>query len=336
MSGRGASRPHILLLGGTSSIAAAYPKEVLAVLAPHADVLSPRLTAESWRDHRATLAQADYILSTWGVPCFDQEFLECASRLKGVFYAAGSVKSFATPVFYARGIVLSTAVQANAIPVAEFAVSAIILSLKGFWRHARQIHRTREWKSYPVPGAYRSSVGLLSLGAVGRLTAEKLTGYELDVLAYDPFVAPEAAAALGVRLVSLEELFAQADVVSLHPPWLPETENLVGASLLRSMKPGATLLNTARGAVIDERALCEMLRERPDLTAILDVTHPEPPPSDSPLFRLENIFLTPHIAGSVGGEVARMGQWMVEELLRQIHGEPLRYAVTEEMLEISA
>jgi len=330
------SLPRVLLLGGSHSLEEAFPEDILAALSPWAQVLNHRVTGPDWREDRELLAQADYLLSTWGVPRLDADFLAAAPRLKGLFYAAGAVKGFVTPEFFARGILLSSAVKANAIPVMEYAVATIILSLKNVWRHSREIRRTREWKRLKMQGAYRSKVGLVSLGAVGRLTAEKLGGYDLEVLAYDPFATPESAAALGVRLLPLEDLFAQSDVVSLHTPWLPETENLVGESLLRSMKSGATILNTSRGAVIDEAALCRVLAERQDLTAVLDVTDPEPPASDSPLFDLDNVFLTPHIAGSMMGEVARMGSWMVEELLRHIQGQPLQHVVTEDMLKRAA
>ena len=140
-------------------------------------------------------------------------------------------------------------------------------------------------------------------------------------------VAPAEVAALKAESVPLHDLFERSDVVSLHTPWLPETEKMVGASLLRSMKRGATLINTARGAIIDEDALCVVLRERPDLTAVLDVTHPEPPVADSPLRSLPNAVLTPHIAGSMGPEIARMGQWMSAEMLRHLRGRPLRHQI---------
>lgn len=175
-------------------------------------------------------------------------------------------------------------------------------------------------------------MGLVSFGAIGRLVAERLRSYEIEVLAYDPYANAASASALGVRLVSLEELFSKCHVVSLHTPWLPETEKMIGARLLRLLPRGATLLNTARGAVIDEDALCAVLVERPDLNAILDVTHPEPPLPHSPLRTLPNVVLTPHIAGSLGGEIARMGFWMKAELERYLDGLPLEHAVSEQML----
>jgi phosphoglycerate dehydrogenase-like enzyme len=162
--------------------------------------------------------------------------------------------------------------------------------------------------------------------------AGHLAKHEINILAYDPYATPAAAAALGVTLVSLQELFAKSHVVSLHTPWLPETEKMINGPLLRSMPEGATLINTSRGAVIDETDLCQVLAERQDITAILDVTHPEPPLPDSPLRTLENVVLTPHIAGSVGGEIARMGYWMNDELDLYLAGKPLQHGVSEDML----
>jgi phosphoglycerate dehydrogenase-like enzyme len=244
------------------------------------------------------------------------------------------VKPFATVASYERGVLISSAWEANAIPVAEYTQAVILLSLKRFWYFLRQAPELKFTRgSHTFPGAYRTKVGLLSLGAVGRRVAAGLASTEVRVLAHDPFADPEMAARLGVTLVSLEELFAASDVVSIHAPLLPETEKLVSGSLVGSMKEGATLINTARGAVVNEEELSAVLRVRPDLTAILDVTEPEPPLVDSPLRLLENVFLTPHIAGSLGSEITRMGDWMFEEMQRYLLGEPLQHAVTPEMLE---
>lgn len=178
-----------------------------------------------------------------------------------------------------------------------------------------------------MPGGYQSKVGLVALGAIGRRVAGLLRPFDVEVYATDPWCSPSDAARLNVKLVSLQELFKTCDIVSLHAPWLPETEKMINRELLASMKPGATFINTARGAVVDEDALCEILRERGDLTAILDVTYPEPPPPQSPLYDLPNIVMTPHIAGSVNTEVARMGRWMVDECRRFLRGDRLLHAV---------
>jgi phosphoglycerate dehydrogenase-like enzyme len=179
------------------------------------------------------------------------------------------------------------------------------------------------------PGANGSVVGLMSLGATGQATARLLTRHDLVLQAYDPYVDPALAASLGVRMVSLEELFATSDVVSLHAPVLDETCRIVSTSLLSAMKNDATLINTARGALIDEEALVKVLGARPDLFAVLDVTDPEPPLPGSPLFSLPNVVVTPHLAGTLNTERRRQGRLMAAELARYVAGEPLEHEVFE-------
>ena len=155
---------------------------------------------------------------------------------------------------------------------------------------------------------------------------------DVRVLAYDPFVAPETAKEQRVELTDLETLFGESDVVSLHAPDLPETRNLVTGKLLRSIRTGGAFINTARGTVVTEQEMIEVLKERPDLVAVLDVTYPEPPAAESPLFSLPNVFLTPHIAGSLDRECARMGMTAAEECERMLSGEPLRWSVSEQQI----
>jgi phosphoglycerate dehydrogenase-like enzyme len=297
------------------------------------NILGPDINGATWKERASNLAAAKHILATWGMPKMDKEFLEAAPALEAVFYGAGSVKGFATEESYERGISISSAWAANAIPVAEFTVGSILLGLKRVWEHAR-LYRERREKSarLEVAGGYLSRVGLVSLGAIGKLVARKLSAFELNLCAFDPYVDAETAQELGVSTVPLPDLFAACDVVSIHTPWLPETEGLITGELVASMKTGATLINTSRGAVIDEPGLFTVLAARTDLTAILDVTHPEPPKPDSPLFTLPNVILTPHIAGSMGPEIARMGRWMVDELSRKLSGQPLKHSVSREML----
>ena len=178
-----------------------------------------------------------------------------------------------------------------------------------------------------MPGAYGSTVGLVSMGVIGRQVRERLRMLNVNVIAYDPFVSAEQAREYDIEMVALDEVFRRADVVSLHTPWLPETERLVTGALIASMKEGATLINTSRGAVIAEDEMISVLAMRPDLTAMLDVTHPEPPAPDSPLLRLPNVFLTPHIAGAMHNECRRLGRFMVDELRRYVNGEPLIGAI---------
>jgi phosphoglycerate dehydrogenase-like enzyme len=177
---------------------------------------------------------------------------------------------------------------------------------------------------------------LVSLGVIGRMVRERLRMLDVNVIAYDPYVTPAEAGKLNVRLVALDELFQQADVISLHTPWLKQTEGLVTGAHFASMKPGATFINTSRGAVVRETEMIRVLQDRPDLWAILDVTWPEPPPKDSPLYTLPNVIVTPHIAGSMDGECRRMGQYMIGELRRFLAGQPLQYQITREKAAIMA
>jgi len=308
-----------------------------AAVAELSDVVAPMQTREMIAQNKELLAGVEILLSAWWLPLLDQAFLDAAPDLKAVFYGSGSVKNVVTDAFWDRGIVLSSANPVFVIPVVEFTISQIIFCLKHGWQYARELKRNRDyWSRHEAPGCYGATVGLISLGATGRMVAERLRDFDLEVIAYDPFVSPGEAASLGVRLCSLEELFAKSDMVSLHTPLLPETENMIRAEHFALMKKGSSFLNTARGAVVDEAGLFKVFSERPDLFALLDVVHPEPPAEDSPLFDLENVVITPHIAGAMGKECRRGGRMVVEELRRYLRGEPLLGEVSRSQLSMIA
>ena len=309
-----------------------YDEETRTEISEHFDVLSEPLTKENISDYPDLLAEVEVIFSGWGSPVYDDAFLAAAPNLEAIFYAAGTMKSLLTEEVWERDLTITTANTANAIPVAEYTLSQILFSLKDGWHITRDVrkNRTYDFNQYPVPGAYKRTVGLISLSQIGRKVVELLQPFDLDIIAYDPFVSDGEAVTLGVKKVSLEGIFEEADIVSLHTPLLPETEGMITGDLLRKMKPDTTFINTARGAIVNEPELIEVFKERTDLTAILDVTYPEPPVSDSPLYDMENVVLTPHIAGSAGSEVARMGRMVTDEALRYIKGEELHYKITKE------
>jgi phosphoglycerate dehydrogenase-like enzyme len=299
-----------------------------------ADIQAPPAGADEVLRRPELLAGVNVLLTGWGGPVLDAKLLDAAPQLGLVLYAAGSIRQLVTPEFWARGILIASAYAANAVPVAEFTVAQIVYALKHGWRFvlaARAERRAAQRTT--VPGCYGSVVGVVSLGAIGTAVCERLAGYDLCVQAYDPFADPALAERLSARMTGLEELFATSDVVTVHTPLLPGTHGLVGESLLASMKPGATLINTARGAIVDEPALLRVLTQRPDLFAVLDVTDPEPPEEGSPLFTLPNVVVTPHIAGSLGAERRRMAALVADELQRFTRGEPLRWAVSQEQAE---
>jgi phosphoglycerate dehydrogenase-like enzyme len=300
-------------------------------IAVFVDILAPAQTKDSIRANPALLADVEIIFSGWGAPLMDGRFLAAAPNLCAVFYGAGSVRTFVTDTFWERNIILTTAATANALPVSEYTLAAILFSLKHGWQYAMQVKRDGRFPAKTIaPGVYESTVGLVSLGLIGRLVRERLRPFDLRVLAYDPYVKPEYARELDVQLLPLAELFRRSDVVSLHTPLLEETEGMITGAHFSLMKPGATFINTARGAIVNEKEMIEVLKQRPDLHAVLDVTHPEPPEPGSPLYTLPNVILTPHIAGSMNGECHRMGRYMVEDLRRFVDGKPLRWQVTRE------
>ena len=305
-------------------------------------VIAAPQTAQSISQNPGLLAEVDLILSGWGAPTLDDAFLEAAPNLKAFFYGAGSVRGFVTDAFWARQIKLTSAYAANAAPVSEYTLAAIFLSLKRFWRQTQFVKQKQRYpaskaeKTAGVAGGFQSTVGLISLGMIGRLVCQRLQPFDLKLIVYDPYVSQVDADQLGVKLVSLETLFQAADVVSLHTPWLPETEGMITGALLASMRPDATFINTARGAIVREAEMIEVLQSRPDLWAILDVVYPEPPAPESLLFTLPNVVLSPHIAGSLAHECRRMGQYIVAELHRYLAGEPLLWEVTEKKARLLA
>ncbi|MGF1531931.1 MAG: hydroxyacid dehydrogenase [Puniceicoccaceae bacterium] len=280
------------------------------------------------------LKEVEFLFLSWGSPQLNGEVLAYLPKLRGVFYAAGSLKGIVTEAFWETGIPICSAWGANAVPVAEFTFAQIILSLKQVSLLPQLLRDNQRFAHPPgfnAGGTYGTTVGLVSLGQIGKRVASWLRGIEVTVIAYDPFCSKEAAEELGVTLVGLNEVFERSRVVSLHTPWLPETEGMIGRNEFERMPLGGTFINTSRGAVVREIDLIEVFSERSDLTALLDVTWPEPPVEGSPLYTLPNVFLTPHIAGSIHGECGRLGAYMVEECARIQRGEQLRWSVSREL-----
>ncbi|MBL8991959.1 MAG: hydroxyacid dehydrogenase [Spirochaetia bacterium] len=301
------------------------------------DFVGPAETAESIRRHPEKLQSMEILFSGWGAPKLDETFLAAAPKLEAVFYGAGSIRAMVSEAFWERGIKITTAWAENAVPVSEFTLSQILYCLKSGFRHVMETKRLGKLSPrLPMAGGYGSTVALLSLGMIGRMVRELLRPFDLKVLVYDPYVTVQQAEALQVEKVSLEDAFRRAEVVSCHTPWLPETEKMVREEHFRSMKPGASFINTARGAVVDEEAMIRILTSRSDLFAVLDVTYPEPPAAGSPLYTLPNVILTPHIAGSMGTECHRMGRAMVKELERYLRGEALLRGLTREKAALLA
>lgn len=327
-----------LVLMDTELVPLLFGDAQLARITEFVDVVQPAMNATAFAQSKAGFDDVGAIIGGWGMPQMDAKFLARIPQLRVLFYAAGTVKSIATDASWAHGVRITTAALANAVPTAEYTLAAIIFSLKHAWQSMHLLRQQKEFDRYAagVHGCYGGTVGLLSLGKVGRLVAERLRAFEVTVLAYDPFVDRAEALRLGVQLVSLEEIFAAADVVSCHMPLTEATQRSLGRAHFAAMKPGATFINTARGLLVREPELIEVLQARPDLHAVLDVMESEPPPPKSALFTLPNVVMTPHIAGSIGIECRRMGAMILDEVQRYLAHEPLRGEVWQEQLNTLA
>lgn len=280
------------------------------------------------------LADVEVIFSTWGFPPLNGEQLDKMPDLRAVFYAAGSVQGFARPLLQ-RDILVMSAWAANAVPVAQWTLAQILLAGKGTHRNERE-YAARKRPSFRGRGNFGAAVSILGAGQIGRRVIELLQPFDLKILVFDPFLPGDVAASLGATKVELDEAFARGHVVSNHLANLPATVGMLTGAHFAAMPENATFINTGRGATVREIEMIEVLQSRPDLTALLDVTHPEPPAPDSPLWEMPNVHLTSHLAGSIGDEVVRMADYAIEEFVRWQRKEPLRYAVTEEMLELMA
>lgn len=333
-------RPRAALAMSRSAADAVLDARALAALRASVDLAEgPVLDDLRTPRAREVLAGTELLVTGWGCPPLDAGVLATAPALRAVAHTAGSVRGHVTEACWDRGIEVSSAAAANAVPVAEYTVAMILLAGKRVLERARAYREERRrdvWLRTPrETGNYRRTVGLLSASLVGRRVVELLRPYDLEVLLHDPYVSDEEAAALGVRRVELPELFAESDVVSVHTPLLPETRGLVGGELLALMRQDATLLNTSRGAVLDQDALTEaVLAGR--IRAVLDVTDPEELPAHHPLWDAPGALVTPHLAGSQGNEWSRLTDLTAAEVARWARGEGFAHPVRRERLAFLA
>ncbi|MEV4410957.1 hydroxyacid dehydrogenase [Catellatospora sp. NPDC049609] len=334
-------RPQALLVMRPETFRLQFGPQELARLRSLADLGDPIWSDDIDAPHtRARLAETEVLLTSWGCPTLTAERLDAAPRLRAVLHCAGSVRHLVSDGIWTRGILVTSAAEANATPVAEYTLASIILAGKKAHLLAAQSRLLpADWDAVHHRddlSNYGRTIGIVGFSRIGRRVVELLRLLDTaQVLVTDPYADPDAVAAAGGRLVELDELLAASEIVSLHLPELPQTRHAIAARELALLPDGATVINTARGAVVDTAALereCATGR----LNAILDVTDPEPLPAGSLLAQLPNVMITPHIAGSLGAETRRLSAQALDELTRLVHGEPPLDAVTSEALEVSA
>lgn len=296
-------------------------------------------SAPSLHLDEGAVEDTEILLTSWGAPRLDAALLDRMPRLRAVAHAAGSVQWLVSEALWERGILVTSAADANAIPVAEYAFASIVLSFKRAFVHMRNPTEVVGWSdliSSPQYGSLGRTVGVVGFSRIGRRVVRMLRQLEdVRILVADPFMSPEVVAAAGATLVPLESMLGQVDVLSLHAPALPETHHMIGRAELAALRDGATVINTARGWILDHEALLDECAAG-RLDAVLDVTDPDPLPPDSPLRLLPNVALTPHIAGSMGTEVRRLADSALDDVETLVLGGRPANLIARRDLELSA
>ncbi|NMB90131.1 MAG: hydroxyacid dehydrogenase [Chloroflexi bacterium] len=288
--------------------------------------------AATKEDLIALLPEADACITSWDVARLDADVMAAAPKLKAIAHAGGSVKRFISDEVWKRNIQVFSTSAALGRDVAETTLGLMIVGMKHIFPLNQNIRKGgwRDTLFWPARELHGKTVGLIGAGMIGTHVIELLQPFSVNILLYDPFVSQEEAARLKVEKVDdVSELARRADIISLHAPANESTYHILDAERLKMMKSNAVLVNTARGTLIDEPALIEELSQG-RFYAFLDVTDPEPPAADSPLRRLENVVVTPHLAGCIE-DCTGLGAMAVEELRRFFAGEPALHPVHPDM-----
>ncbi len=326
---------------GTAKNFDVYTPELVEKLRGELEFPVPEvLTKANLPQYEAQTQKIDYLFSTWGMPALTlSEIDRFFPALKAVFYAAGSVQSFARP-FIEKGIAVFSSWAANGVPVAEYTVAQIVLANKGFFTLMHKPGSGPDWKRSKgdgLTGNYETTVGIIGAGMIGKMVIRRLNTFDkIKILVFDPFLPDETAAELGVTKVPLTEVFERCAVISNHLANNAQTKGMLNKDCFDRMSPTAVFINTGRGAQVVEDDLIAALKAEPGRLALLDVTFPEPPLPDSQLYLLPNVILTPHIAGSLHNEIHRMAEYAVAEYEAFDKGLPTKYSVTLKMLETMA
>jgi len=282
-----------------------------------------------------------YILSTWGMPFFSKEEISLYfPSLEHIFYAAGSVQNFARP-FMDCSVSVHSAYMANAVPVAEYTVSQIILANKCFFQNTYyqsngMLNEAISIKKH-IKGTYGCNIGIIGAGAIGTKVINMLNeSYNVNIFVYDPFLNDNKAELLNVKKVNLHDIFTNCNVISNHLANNEQTKQMIDYDCFSLMGSYTTFINTGRGAQVVENDLIRALIEDSSRCAVLDVTDPEPPVSESKLYKIPNVYLTSHIAGSMGDELYRMSKYMLEEFISTKTDQNFKHLITYSMLKTMA
>ncbi|MGJ8583418.1 MAG: hydroxyacid dehydrogenase [Marinosulfonomonas sp.] len=326
---------HIAFLMGQEPFEGVFPPKQLARLGTipgvsgwmHLEDLNTLKSHENTRE-------IGVLVTGWGTPKLDMDLFGACPDLALIAHFGGTIRSFISAELL-NHLRLSTSSSPNAIPVAEFVLSWVLRWNKRLpqWEAAYKAPggctEDRQNATFTASGNYGKIIGVIGASKVGKHLISLLQHFDLEVLLSDPTVSMDQAAALGARKVELSQLMSVSDVVSINAPLLPGTRHLINRAALAQMQDGALLINTARGGLVDHDALLAELSSG-RLHAVLDVTDPEPLPAESPFFALPNAYLTPHVAGSLGDELHRLADNVIDEIECFMSTGRLNHEVTQE------
>ena len=334
-----ASDPRLALLMPDRTAARLFDDRMrtrLAALSAAAPVVAPDMATLA-ADPRAR--GVGVVLTGWGSPRLDPSIKASCPALSLVLHCAGSLRAVVDPLLFDHGVRFSTCADANAIPVAEYLLSWVLRWSKrlDWWAESYRADPATfaERGVRDDIGVYGQTIGVIGASRVGRRLLTLLRHIEVRALLSDPYMTEAEAAALGATLATPQTLLAESEIVALCAPLLPQTRGMIGAAELARMRDGALLINAARGGLVDHAALLAEARTG-RLNAVLDVTEPEPLPADSPFFALPNVVVTPHVAGSLGREVRRMGEAALAEAALFLSEGRLRHEVSRRAWEVAA
>ena len=252
----------------------------------------------------------------------NREVIENLAHCRMIIRYAIGVDNIDLAAASERGIPVVNVPDYGIDEVSTYAVTLLLCAARKIPQTIDMIRRA-EWNYATTKPMYRTAgktVGLIGFGRIPRAVAKKLSGFDMQILAYDPFVSEESAKELGVKLVSFEELVCQSDYISVHCPLTAQTHHIVNEDVLRAMKKTAFLINTSRGATVDTEALYRACRDGEIAGAAIDVTEQEPLPAGSPLRTLNNLIITPHIAWYTEEAIATLKEKLAQEIIRVYEG----------------
>lgn len=284
-------------------------------------------------DINKVLSDAQIVITSWGSPRMDDQLLSFCPSLKLMIHAAGSVKPVVSDVLYDKGIRVSSCACVLSRGVSEMAIGLTITAAKNVFAFNNMIHQGT-WPSDKSSAneLFDITVGVVGCGFAGAHYIELLRDYGVEIIAYDPGLSADQISKIGAKKVELEYLLCNSDIVSLHAPSIPSTYHMINEKTLSLMKDKAILINTARGSLIDETALAEVMSHGKLKYALLDVTDPEPPNKDNPLLSIPNVIMTPHVAGLANNGKLKIGMHVCAELESFLKDGSLYSEVTKDML----